>query len=418
MDVAVIGAGLTGLSSALALRRAGLEVALLESRFAGFGASGRNAGHLTPTIGKDLTTLQRVYGQERVRELVALAEHAVGHVERQIEQLGIDCDYEPVGNVVAAVHPRQYRRLDREAEAARRCGVTVELIEPDAMERRGLPRRFLRGLLEPHGGILDPGKYVRGLRQAALKAGAELYEGSPVTRIEEGATLRLHTASGTVRASHAVIASNAFTPALGRLRSAGLRLQVQLFRSERLSAEQLAALGWEGREGLYTAHELLESYRLTRDQRIVGGAKRVRYGFGGRVLPDVEASIAALLERSFRQRFPELAQLRIERHWGGPIFMSLDFLPVVGRGGRHGNLLHSIGYAGHGLAQASYAGEMIADLLLERDGLGAVLWRRRRLPTPPEPLRWLVFHALHGLFAALDRRVDREPAGPSPIDSP
>jgi glycine/D-amino acid oxidase-like deaminating enzyme len=276
------------------------------------------------------------------------------------------------------------------------------------MERRGLPRAFTRGYLEPHGGHLHPGRYVRGLRAAALAAGAELYESTPVRRIEEGPRPCVHTLGGRVHARHVVLATNAYTPALGHLRSAALRLQVQLFQTAPLTPAQLAAVGWKGREGIYTAHEILESYRLTHDNRIVGGSKAVRYGFGGKALPDVDGDVAALLERTFAERFPELRDVRVTHHWGGPIALSLDFLPVVGR---RGPLVHSIGYAGHGLALASYAGEMVADLILERDGPGRALWSRRTVPLPPEPLRWLTARALTGFFTAVDRRVDRHATG-------
>jgi glycine/D-amino acid oxidase-like deaminating enzyme len=405
-EVAVIGAGFAGLCSALALRREGIDVVVLEAQQAGFGASGRNAGHLTPTIGKDLPTLARIYGHERVAALVHLAETAIGHVETLISTLGIECDYEPVGNVVAAVHPAQHRSLDRAAEAAASHGVPGEILERDEMERRGLPRAFTRGYLEPHGGILHPGRYVRGLRRAALAAGVRLFEETPARRIDEGAGVVVHTPAGRVRARQLVIASNAYTPELGRLRSAGMRLHVQLFQTDPLSEAQREAVGWRGRQGIYTAHEILESYRWTPDGRILGGSKAVRAGFRGRMLPDVDPRVSELLQRTFAARFPELRGLRIARHWGGPIFMGLDFLPVVGRGGRRGNVIHAVAFAGHGVALASHAGELVADLLLEREGPGAALWSRRSLPTPPEPLRWLAFRALAGFFSAVDRRVD------------
>lgn len=406
VDVAVVGAGYTGLSTALALRREGLSVAVLEARRAGFGASGRNAGHLTPTIGKDLPTLSRTWGRERVDGLVALVRAAIGHVETSISKHAIACDYEPVGNVVAAVHERQHRSIERAAEAARAHHMPGELLERADLERRGLPRFVTRGWLEAEGGILHPGRYLRGLRRAALAAGADLFEETPVRRIEEEAGAVVHVARGRVRAERVVLATNAFTPELGRLRSSGTRLHVQLFRTQPLDGAQRAALGWTGREGIYTAHEILESYRWTPDGRILGGSKTVRAGFGGRSLPDVDSGVSALLERTFRQRFPELRGLAVERHWGGPIFMSLDFLPVVGCGRRGGRVLHALAYAGHGIALASYAGEMLADLILGRDGPGRVLVGRRFVPTPPEPLRWLAFRALRGWFAASDRRVD------------
>jgi glycine/D-amino acid oxidase-like deaminating enzyme len=411
VDVAIIGGGFTGLSSALALRREGLSVVVLEAETVGFGASGRNAGHLTPTIGKDLPTLTMMYGEERVRALIHLAETAIAHVEGLIARHGIDCEYEPVGNVIAAVHERQHKNLDKVARAAREYDLPGELLEADDLERRGLPRAFTRGFLEPHGGVLQPARYVRGLRQAALDAGAVLHEQTRVTGVDDGPQLVVHTPAGRVRARFVVLGTNAFTPRLGWLRSAAIPLQVQLFRTAPLSAAQKARVGWPGREGIYTAHEILESYRLTADDRIVGGSKAVRYGYGGRPLPDVEAPVSDLLERTFRARFPELHDVAVTDRWGGPIYLALDFLPVVGRGGRHGNVLHAVAYAGHGVAQASYAGEMVTDLLLERDGPGSVLWTRRRVPLPPEPMRWLIHRGLTRLLAGIDRRADHAARG-------
>jgi len=406
-DVCIIGAGMTGLSSALALRAEGLDVVLLDAEMAGFGASGRNAGHVTPTVGKDLPTLARMYGAERVAALVELQETSISHVERLIAEHRIECNYEPVGNVIAAVHPRQHRNLDVAAETAARYGVAGEMLEAHDMERRGLPRAFTRGWFEPHGGILDPARYVAGLRRAALDAGVRLYEHTPVIRIDEGPTAVVVTPRAVVRAGLVVIGTNAYTPSLRRMSSAGMRIQVQLFRTAPLDDRQLAAVGWPGREGVYTAHEILESYRLTADNRIVGGSKLIRSGFGSFHAPDVDASTSRGLELLFRRRFPELGDVDVTDHWGGPIMMSLDFLPVIGRGGEHDNIIHSIAYAGHGVPLASYAGEMVADLIAGRDGPGKALWARRSIPVPPEPLRWLAFRGLTRLFEWMDARVDR-----------
>ena len=181
---------------------------------------------------------------------------------------------------------------------------------------------------------------------------------------------------------------------------------VQLFLTEPLTDAQLGRIDWRGREGIYTAHEMLESYRLTRDNRIVGGAKHVRYGYGGQIFERHDPVIAASLDGIFRDRFPELAEVKIAQHWGGPIAFALDFLPVVRR---RGNVVHAVGYAGHGLALASYAGRMVADLLLERDGPGAALWTRRVLPLPPEPLRWLIVRSLTAIFGRMDRKADERP---------
>lgn len=413
VDAAVIGGGLTGLSSALALRREGLTVAVLEADVAGCGASGRNAGHLTPSIGKDLPTLTALHRRQRVSDSLQLAQEAISHVESLIHKYELDCSYEPVGNVVAAVDPRQHRAIDRAAAAAEEHGLPGQLLDAVGMERRGLPRAFTRGYFEPQGGILDPGRLVHGLRRAAVAAGAELYENSLVTGLRDESPAVVETPGGRIRCHHVIVATNAYTPSQAfarHLRRAAIRIQVQLFRTAPLTDLQMARVGWLGREGILTAHEILENFRLTPDNRILGGSKTIRAGFGRRALPDTEPHVCAALEAMFRQRFPELSDVPIEQHWGGPIFTSLNFLPAVGRGGRHGNILHSVGYAGHGVAQASYAGEMMADLLLDREGPGRVLWSHRGLRMPPEPLRWLGFKTLVGYFEAVDRRSDRAAA--------
>jgi glycine/D-amino acid oxidase-like deaminating enzyme len=405
-DVCVVGAGYSGLSAAIALRDEGRDVVVVEAERAGFGASGRNAGHLTPTIGKDIPTLGRVFGRERVRGLLRLADEAIANVERLIERFAIDCRYEPVGNVVVAVHPRQHANLERAAGAAREFGVPGELLDRAELERRGIPPAFTLGLMEPHGGVLDPGRYVLGLRRAALDAGAELYEGTPVSEIVPGSPAVVRTPGGTVRARQVVVATSAYGGRLAGLDRWHLATYVQLFRTAPLTEGQREAVGWGGREGLYTAHEMLESYRLTDDQRIVGGAKLVRYARPEERLPDADPAIAGLLETAFRDRFPMLSEVEIDRHWGGRIAFALDLLPLVGRRGERGEVAHAIAYAGHGIALASYAGTMVADLLAGREGPGAALWTRRRWPLPPGPLRAAVFRGLTGLFGVFDRRAD------------
>ncbi|RIL07042.1 MAG: FAD-dependent oxidoreductase [Proteobacteria bacterium] len=407
VDVAVIGAGYTGLGAALALRAEGLSVAIAERETAGFGASGRNAGHLTPTIGKDLPTLLALFGRERASAFVRLAEAAIAHVERWIAEHAIACAYEPVGNVMAAVHASQERRLERAARVAAELGARAEWLDGAAMRKRGLPEAFTAGVLESAGGILQPALYARGLRRAALAAGAELYENTPVLRIDEGPRVALATPGGRLVADRVVVATNAYTPELGLLRRAVLPLRVTLFRTEPLTRAQRERIDWRGREGIYTAHEMLESYRLDADGRIVGGSKSVRVRFGGGV-PEEHDDVAtrALLERTLRERFPGL-DVPIERFWGGPIAFALDFLPAMGVTGRFRNLYYALSYAGHGLALASYAGTALADWIAGREGPGRILHERWRPPLPPEPLRWLVVKALTGGLRAVDARVDR-----------
>ncbi|HXQ24380.1 MAG TPA: FAD-dependent oxidoreductase [Candidatus Acidoferrales bacterium] len=407
VDVAIVGAGYTGLSCALALRAEGYSVAVLERETAGFGASGRNAGILAPVIGKDVASLPRTVGPEPAKVLYALVVSAVREVEQLIERHGIACDYHPGGNVMAAVHPSQHARLERAARIAETLGAEVELLDRDAMGKRGLPACFIAGVLKRPGGTLHPARYLRGLRAAALAAGAALYERTPVLRLDEGSRVVLTTPRGTVSAERAVLATNAYTPELGRLRSLAVPLWSSLFRTAPLDADERRALDWRGREGVYTAHDLFECYQLTADGRLLGGGRTVGYGFAGRPAPATPAAAGARYERLLRERFPML-RAPIESCWSGPFACALDFLPALGVRGRHRNVFHAIAYAGHGLSLASAAGRWVADAIAGRDGPAQPLFKRRHMPFPPEPLRWLALHASTALFAARDARLDRK----------
>ena len=410
-DVAIVGGGLTGLSTALALRQRGAEVVVLERDLCGFGASGRNAGHLTPTIGKDLPTLLLLYGEERTAALVRFADHCVRRTEALIAELGVDCDYQPTGNILAVVHPKQERRLRRAAAVAERVGAEVRFLEAPDMLARGLPPTFLCGALERAGGTLDPGKLVLGFRRAALAAGVRIHEHTRVTGVATGPTPSVETARGTVHAAHVVIASNAWTREIGRPGERVVPLYVTLFETAPLDDAQLRALGgWPQREGIYTAHEVLESYRLTARRTIIGGAKTPRYFWGA--CPGAhggpDPGVQRALVQAFRDRFPPLAGLPIAHFWGGWIAMTLNFLPSIGPLGCDGTLWHALGYNGHGVAQATAVGEVLADAIAGRDNPWLRVFRKPAPVLPPEPVLGVLVRGLLGLFGGLDRWIDRQ----------
>jgi gamma-glutamylputrescine oxidase len=410
-EVAVIGAGYAGLSTAIELRRRGVDVALLERRYAGFGASGRNAGHLTPTIGKDLPSLLRGFGRERGGALVRLADRAVEHVESLIAELGIDCAYRQVGNVVAGIHAGQRRRLERAAAAGISLGADLQPLRPAELADRGLPEAFTCGYLERRGGVLDPGRYVRGLLAAAREAGAEVHERSPVLAIESrpGGAVTLRTPHGELRAGRVVVATNAYSRELGTPRGGPVAVRVALLATEPLPADARARIGWQGEEGVYTAHEILESHRLTADGRIVSGSRYLRYGNRGLPLPDRDPAVFALTEAMLRRRFPEIGELPIARFWSGSIGFNLNFLPWVGRSADR-RISWGIGFAGHGIALASLAGVWLSRLACDEDAGVPELTGARRLPMPPEPLRGMIATGLLRSLELVDRRTDRRAA--------
>jgi glycine/D-amino acid oxidase-like deaminating enzyme len=388
------------------LRAQGTDVVVLEQGFAGSGASGRNAGHLTPTIGKDIPTLLRVFGQERARNLVRFADAAVDYTEHMIRNHAIDCEYEPNGNILAGLHPKHDSRLRKAAETAQSLGAHVQFLSPEEMRERGLPRTFRCGVLEERGGILHPGKYVMGLRAAALKAGVRLFEQSALTRLSPGAKVVAATHGGTVTAGSAVLATNAYTKTTGWKPRLVAPLRVSLFETEPLTERQLAALDWHGREGIYTAHEALESYRLTARRTIVGGSKLVRYAWDSELPPAHDPGAFIAIHLAFRERFPSLRDVSMARYWGGWIGLTLDFLPAIGSEGPNRNVFYGVGYAGHGVAQATLMGAMLAERVQGREHEWEVALRRTERSWPPEPLRWMGAKLLNGAVRAMDYWTD------------
>jgi glycine/D-amino acid oxidase-like deaminating enzyme len=407
-DVVVIGGGYTGLSAALALRAQGADVAVLEQDFAGAGASGRNAGHLSPTIGKDIPTLLRLFGRERAAGLVRFADASVEHTEEVIRKHGIDCDYAANGNILAGVHPKHEPPLRRAAQAAQGLGAGVRFLAEGEMRERGLPAAFTCGVLEACGGTLHPGRYVMGLRSAALAAGVRVFEGSALTELSAGPPAVARTARGSVTADFAVLATNAYTAATGWKKRTIVPLGVSLLETEPLSDEQRAALDWQGGEGIYTAHETLENYRITAQGTLVGGSKLVRHAFGRRLPPGYAPETFRIIDAAFRERFPALRDLAVRRFWSGWIALTLDLLPALHVDGPKGNVLSGLGYCGHGVSQATLMGAMLAERVQGREHPWESALQRRRLSWPPEPLRWAGGKILNSVFTAIDRRTDRQ----------
>lgn len=407
-DVAIIGGGFTGLNCAINLRDAGVDVVLLESDFCGAGASGRNAGHLTPTAGKDFPTLVRMFGEDRAVQFADFAERAVHYTEGVLNEHKIDCDYVPNGNVISGVHPKQRRNLEKMCEQAARLGINTSFLDEADVRKRELPPFVKFGALEASGGLMNPGKYVRALRQVALDKGVRIYEGTRVTGYRKQSQKVVVTAErGTVSTDKLIVATNAYTPATLGKKKRIMPLRVTLFRTPVLTSEQREALKWTGQEGIYTAHEALENFRLTADGRISGGSKYVKYGFGSS-LPD--GNMPALFkqwEDVFAQRFGYVPDLKIEQFWGGWIGMTMDFLPVL-EATMGDQVIFGVGLNGHGIAQGTMMGKLLADTVLDQPNPDRDLLNRKLFPLPPEPLRWLGVKALSYGYDRADRKIDAD----------
>ena len=352
-----------------------------------------------------------LFGKENAAKLAQYADFCVESAEQLIQAYGIDCDYNQNGNIMSVIHPSQEKRLRKATEAAVALGVKMHFVEPSEMRDRGIPAAFLCGAMEEAGGTLHTGKFVFGLREAALARGIRIYEQTRVEHIDERKPMRVTTSGGTVTADRLVMATNAYAPEIGKAGKGIMPLYITLFESAPLSDEQLDAIGgWAGREGIYTAHESMESYRLTAQRTIIGGSKDVQYFYdcaphnhGG----ESDARKMSVI-RAFRDRFPALSELPIAHAWAGWCGFTQNFMPIIGRAPDNPARFNAIGYNGHGVAQATTTGALIADLMLGKANHWHDIICRKPAYMPPKPLRYLGAQALLTALNAIDRRVDRK----------
>jgi gamma-glutamylputrescine oxidase len=352
-DVCVIGGGFTGLSAALHLAEQDYDVVLLEARRIGWGASGRNGGQLGSGQRKSQAELERMVGLEEARRLWHLAEEAKATVKERIRRHGIACDLRP-GILRVACKPGHAQVLARQASYLRE--------RYDYPHIRSVSREEVAAMLGTtiyHGGTLDsdaghlhPLNYALGLARAAREAGARLFEGSPVTRVENAPRPRVVTATGRVRARYAVLACNGYLEGLER-RIAGKIMPINNFM---LATESLGEARARGiiRDDIAVSDTkfVVDYYRLSADRRLLfGGGETYGRGF--------PADLKGFVRNYMLRVYPQLAEARIDYAWGGTLAITLNRLPGFGRLGP--SLFYAQGFSGHGVALTSLAGKLIAE---------------------------------------------------------
>ncbi len=413
-DVAIVGAGFTGLWTAYYLKTVApeLDVAIVEREIAGFGASGRNGG----TVGGGLSGNPRVYARHHDAGLVRKAERltyqAVDDIAQVVEKEGIDCGWKKGGWLRVAVTPAQRERIDGFIEEKRRWGAEPEdwrLLERDEVERHVRMPGALAGLFTPHAARVDPGRFVRGLADAVERLGVAVYEKTAAVRIEPG---RVVTPHGIVRARHVVRATEAFTVQLPGERRRFLPLYSLMIATEPLSPEVWSSIGLEDRETIADLGHLFFYGQRTTDDRLALGGRAAPYRFGAPLDERYERQpeVAQRLTRAIAERFPAAAGAKITHHWGGAIAvprdwcMSARYDPSTGMG-------WAGGYSGGGVLSAHLAGRVMADLVLRRTtDLTGLPWvgHRTRL-WEHEPLRLIACRSIVAVQRSADE-VERHSA--------
>ncbi|NEA33214.1 FAD-binding oxidoreductase [Streptomyces sp. SID13031] len=397
-DVAIVGAGYTGLWTAYYLAKAdpSLRIVILEAQTVGFGASGRNGGWCSALFPVSSHRLASLPGSSRDS---AIAMHramqaSVNEVGLVSAAEGIDCDYHKGGTIVLARSAAQLARARAEVAEAGEWGPgDLRFLEPDEVASQVRATKVLGATFTPHCAVIHPGKLVRGLAAVVEGLGVTIHEHTPVLSIEAG---RATTQYGAVRAEVVVRATEGFTPSL-----AGEARTVAPVYSLMVATEPLSAATWD-RIGLadrptFSDHRHLVIYgQRTADGRLAFGGRGAPYHFGSRVKPsfDTEPRVFAALQATLRELFDGLDDVAFTHAWGGALGVPRDWCASVGIDHQSG-LAWAGGYVGDGVSTTNLAGRTLTDLILRRDTrLIHLPWVDHRSPRwEPEPLRWLGINA-------------------------
>jgi glycine/D-amino acid oxidase-like deaminating enzyme len=398
-DIVVVGAGLTGLWTALFLKELdpSREVAVVEQGMAAWGASGRNAGMLAETIDHTHGLAIQHFGAAEAARLAILGETNVRELTDYLRDHDIQCDYQPSGRFMASFTEAHLVEARRNLEIARSLGIdSHRLLGREEMQAEVHSPLYLGGLEVRGGGILDPARFTDGLRREAERLGVRVYERTRVEAIEEdGAGVRLRANGTILKARRAVLGTSAYTHhLLPQVRHRFIPLYDYIMVSEPLTPAQWASIGWKGRQGITDGRTFFNYYRPTADGRVLWGTSEATYYRGNKVDESCDHSPRhyQALRESWRRTFPQLAELEWPYAWGGAICSTTRLTPYFGKalGGR---AWYGLGFTGHGLGSTRVAGRILAHLALERpsDLLSLSLVRKLPFPYPPEPLRgWAV----------------------------
>ncbi|WP_461471980.1 NAD(P)/FAD-dependent oxidoreductase [Microbacterium sp. HJ5] len=406
VDVAIVGGGYTGLWTAYYLKtlQPDLRVAVLEQRFAGFGASGRNGGWLTNTITGGRARYAASHGREPAVAQQRALNDTVDEVIAVAAREGIDADIVKGGEFGVARTPSQLARL-RAAVADERSWphTDVEELDAAAAASRIAVDGVLGGVWHPHCARVHPAKLVAGLAVAVERLGVTIHEQTRVTEIAPG---RAVTERGTVRAAHVLRATEGFTADLKGEHRTWLPMNSSMIVTDPLPAEAWASIGWDGRETLGDfAHVYMYAQR-TADDRIAFGGRGVPYRYASHVDTDgsTQERTIASLTRLLRDFFPDAASVPIAHAWAGVLGVPRDWAAAVVHD-RATGLGWAGGYVGTGVTATNLAGRTLADLVLGRDtDLTRLPWVGHRARNwEPEPLRWLAVNAIYAAYRTADR---------------
>jgi glycine/D-amino acid oxidase-like deaminating enzyme len=356
-DVAVIGCGYTGLSTALRLAEAGAKVVALEAVEIGFGGAGRNVGLVNAGMWLAPDEIVTRLGADYGERLLALLGDGPSEVEALVNRHGVACEFVRNGTLHCAVGQSGLAKIEERCAQWGARGASVKLLGREETARRIGADIYAGSLLDLRAGTIQPLAYARGLARVAITAGAAIHTKSAVHSAERtGKVWRLKTDGGTVAADWIVVATDAYAEGAPWPQGKREQIRVPYFNfATRPLAPELTASILPGREGCWDTRLILNSFRFDQAGRLLFGS------IGALRLAGLEVH-RAWAKRALKKTFPQIGPVEFEAQWYGMMGMTGNALPRFHRLAE--NVISFSGYNGRGIGTGTVFGRLLADHVL------------------------------------------------------
>ncbi len=364
VDVAVIGAGFTGLSAARTLAQRGAKVAVLESETIGWGASSRNGGMVLTGMKLGVDQLIHKYGRELARRMYAASLESIDCVEQIVREPEIDCDFSRCGHLEVACKQKHFDDYARQAEViGREFNHKLQVVQKADLPAEIGSSVYYGGMVDEVSAGLNPARYVAGLARAAMKAGAEIFEHARVEGVlressQGEAGWKVTTSRGSLWAREVFVATSGYTGnATPALQKRLIPIGSYIITTQTLPEALAHELSPRNRM-IYDSKNYLYYYRLTPDRRMLFGGRAAFFPETDRTIP----RSAEILRHGMIDVYPQLRDAKVEYVWGGTLDFAFDIMPHAGQ---IDGMYYAVGYAGHGVAMATYQGQKMAELIAQ-----------------------------------------------------